>query len=589
MRSLFGLVSVASVIFAQPLGAQTRDIARAGARVTALADEYEHEFKRTFPAVAELYGFTDMPRDRFDANTPAALRAWRAREDRWAIALDRIDGAGLWGRTEWVTYGYLREALVAAQGLRVCRMEWWPVQHMSGWHTSFRTLAEGQPVGTPAARRDAIARWSSLPQWLDVEMANAREGLRHGYSTPRGVVNLVQRQLEGLLALPDTAWPVWSPAARDSSLEFRAAWRRLLAEQLRPAVTRYRDFLVAEYLPYVRDTLAISAHPNGRACYRAAFRSMTSLDRPPEETFQLGEQTVARYQAEMREVGRRTLGTENVAALIAALDTAAGARFASRDEALAFARDAVGRARAAVPAYFGRLPTADVVVEPYPPYLERGSSDSYSGAPTDAGRPATFRINLGRAEQTSKARAEVTAFHETFPGHHLQVGIAQTLPVHPISRLVGSGAFVEGWARYAEGLAEEMGLYRTPLAAIARRAWPAHGMVADVGLHVMGWSPERAAAHMAEGRLVPPGTEMELMVMRSAVWPGQLPAYDTGALEIRALREEAERALGPRFDLKAFHDRVLAYGAVTLPMLRESITRWIAEQRDSPTRTPERR
>jgi uncharacterized protein (DUF885 family) len=143
---------------------------------------------------------------------------------------------------------------------------------------------------------------------------------------------------------------------------------------------------------------------------------------------------------------------------------------------------------------------------------------------------------------------------------------------------VWTGAFGVGWARYAEGLAEEIGLYRAPLAPLTRRVWPGHGMVADVGLHLLGWSGERVAAYVAEGRFVPPGQEMEQSVLRSAVWPGQITAYDTGALEIRALRAEAERALGPRFDLKRFHDRVLANGAVTLPMLRESITRWIREQ-----------
>ncbi len=573
------LWGTAALLLASGLQGQTGDpMAPAAERVTGLADEYVRAYVRAFPVSAELAGLTDGPHDRLDANDPAALRAWRAREDGWAAELAGIDGAALWGRPEWVIYGFLREAIEASRGQRVCRLELWPVSQMNGWQTLLPAIAEGQPVGNPDARRDALHRWSGFPRWLDVEMRNAREGLRAGYSTPRPAAEVVRRQLDGLLALADTAWPFWSPAARDSSPRFREEWRQLIARRLRPAVARYRDFLVREYLPRARESLAVSAHPDGEACYRAAFRANTSIDRPPEETFRLGEAAVARNHEEMREIGRRTVGTDDLAALLTALDSAPGARFAEREEQLAYVRDAVERARIAMPGWFGQLPTAAVVVEPYPPFLEQGTFDRYDVAPEDGSRPATYRINLREPARATRARAEITAFHETYPGHHLQIALAQSRPSHPITRLVWTGAFGEGWARYAEGLAEEIGLYRAPLAPLARRAWPAHGMVADVGIHLLGWPGERVAAYVAEGRLVPPGQEMEQLVLRFAVLPGQITAYDTGALEIRALRAEAERALGARFDLKGFHDRVLANGAITLPMLRESITRWIAEQ-----------
>ena len=570
------------LLLAAGVRAQAVDSAgRSAARVTALADEYVHAYVRTFPVSAELSGFADARRDRLDANAPAALRAWQAREDGWAGELARIDGAALWGRPEWMTYGFLREAIEAARGLRVCRTEWWPVNQMSGWQTYLPALAEAQPVGSPQARRDALRRWSALPGWLDAEMRNARAGLAQGYSTPRPAAEVVRRQLDGLLALADSASPFWSPAVRDSSPQFREEWRRLVARHLRPAFVRYRDFLAREYLPRARASLAVSAHPNGAACYRAFFRAHTSIERPPAETFQLGQAAVARNQAEMREVGRRIAGTDDLNALIVSLDSAPGAAFRDREEQLAYVRDAVERARHAVSGWFGRLPDAPVVVEPYPAFLEQGTFDRYEVAPEDGSRPATYRINLREPTKATKARAEITAFHETYPGHHLQMALAQSLGAHPITRLVGTSAFGEGWARYAEGLAETMGLYRSPQAPLARRAWPAHGMVADVGLHLLGWPGDRVAAYVAEGRIVPPGTEMEQLVLRFAVLPGQITAYDTGALEIYALRAEAERALGPRFDLKAFHDRVLANGAITLPMLRESITRWIAERQSS--------
>ena len=554
------------------------DPAATSRAVTALADDYVRTYMRLFPVSAGRAGLVNASAASLDANDPRSRDAWRAAEDRWLRELSRVDGAALWGHPAWVTFGFLREALEASRQLRVCHLEWWPVNQMSGWQSRLPAVAEAQPVGTPNARQAALQRWSSLPQWLDNEIAAAREGLRRGYSTPRAAAVLVHRQLDGLLALPDTAWPFWSPAARDSTPAFRAAWRALLSDKIRPAVTRYRDFLLQEYIPRARDNLAVSALPNGAQCYEASFRANTSLQRSPAETYLLGQATVAAYKEEIRAIGRPT-GVDDVLTLLSALDTVSQGRFASRDEKIAFARAAVVRARDAVPAWFGQVPTTEVRVEPFPEFLERGSFDRYEVAPQDGTRPATYRINLGNAPQETKARAEITAFHETYPGHHMQLAFAQSLSTHPITQLVGSGAFVEGWARYAEGLAEEMGLYTAPLAGVARRAWPAHGMVADVGLHILGWPADSVAAYVAEGRIVPKGQEREFLVMRFAVWPAQITAYDTGALEIRALRDEAQRALGAGFDIKAFHDRVLAFGSLTLPMLRESIHRWIQEQR----------
>jgi uncharacterized protein (DUF885 family) len=219
-----------------------------------------------------------------------------------------------------------------------------------------------------------------------------------------------------------------------------------------------------------------------------------------------------------------------------------------------------------------------VEIVPHPAFLERSASDQYAPAAEDGSRPATYRINLYQPERTSRAGAEITAFHETYPGHHLQISAAQELPgAHDVTGLVSSGAFVEGWARYAEALAEEMGLYTDPAARVTRRIWPARGMVVDPGIHVMGWTREQAVRYLMEaGR---DRQSSETMVDRIAVLPGQLTAYDTGGLEIFALRERAERELGPAFDVRDFHDAVLGHGTITLPMLREAVDRWIASKK----------
>ncbi|HEU4885315.1 MAG TPA: DUF885 domain-containing protein [Longimicrobium sp.] len=546
------------------------------ARVAALADEFVRAYMAAAPEEAEQWG---VPLERHDALTDNSLqgvRAWQAREDAWAAELGRIDGTALRGRPEWVTYGMLRERIEASRAARVCRTELWPVNQMSGWQVNFATLAALQPVGTPSLREQALARWRRIPAYLRNEEANLREGVRLGYTTPRRNVELVIEQLDALRDMPVEESPFFSPALRDSTPGFRDAWAALLRDEVMPAVARYRDYLAAEYLPAARESLGVGALPDGRACYQAMFRLNTTLDRAPEETYALGQARVARNQAEVVEIGRHAFGTADVDSIRARLRTGG---FASRDEMLAFANDAVQRARAAVPRAFRTTPGAPIVIQPHPGFLEATASDQYFPAAEDGSRPAEYRINLGKSATTTRAQAEITAFHETYPGHHLQIGTAQQAAgADLVARLISSGSYVEGWARYAEALAEELGLYTSDEARVSRRLWPARGMVLDPGIHLFGWTRQQAVDYIASsGRMGAQGADA--LVDRVVAWPGQLTAYDTGALEFFALRELAERELGPRFDLREFHDVVLRNGAVTLPMLREAVEAWIAERR----------
>jgi uncharacterized protein (DUF885 family) len=549
--------------------------ATAAARVTQLADEYVRAFTAAYPEAAFLAGLTLPRHDGLSDNSLASGAAWRKQEDRWWREISAIDPAPLWGKPEWITYGFLHEALEASRGTRICRTELWPVNQLSGWQAFFPQLAAVQPVGSEEKRAQALARWRKLSRYLDTEIANLREGLKQGYTTPRHNVELTIGQIRDLLALPVEQSPFYSPAARDSTPAFRSAWASLLTKEIAPAIDRYRRFLESDYLPKARAEIAIAAQRDGARCYAALFRSTTSLDRPPEETFALGQKRVAGFEAEMSRIGQAELGTADVGALRARVDTDTANRFHSRDELLAFSKDAVERAKAALPKWFGRLPKAEAVIEPQPAFLG-AAPDQYNPAAQDGSRPGTFMISLDHPEKKLRSKAEVTAFHELYPGHHLQIALAQELPgTHPISQLVGTSAFVEGWGRYAEQLADEMGLYTTPFARIGRRSWPGHGMVADPGIHVFGWSRDSAISYIRKGGW----PEAEAMADRIVVWPGQLTAYDTGALEILALRQQAQQQLGDRFDIREFHDQVLAHGAITLPMLRQVIEHWIAEKR----------
>jgi uncharacterized protein (DUF885 family) len=219
-------------------------------------------------------------------------------------------------------------------------------------------------------------------------------------------------------------------------------------------------------------------------------------------------------------------------------------------------------------------------VVPFPEHEEGTGRSAHYRRGTEE-RPAEYRIPLHDPEGQSRGNAEATAFHETWPGHHLQIAISQTAgSLHPVTKLIGFSGPIEGWARYSEALAEEMGLYETKTGPILRRAWPATGMVVDPGIHLFGWTREQAMDFMNEtGRF--PESIADDMVDRIAIIPGQLTSYDSGGLEIFALRRQAEEALGEEFDIREFHDRVLENGSIPLGALREHIEAWIAGKEEA--------
>ncbi|HEX3345360.1 MAG TPA: DUF885 domain-containing protein, partial [Polyangiaceae bacterium] len=503
-----------------------------------MADVYVAEFVARFPERAEGAGLA-LRHDGLSDNSLTALAEWHAREDELARREDAIDAHALLGRPEWITLGFLREALTANRGARVCRRELWPATHYFGWLDELSDLAASQVVGSEQARRDTLSRFSHVARYLDTEVVNMREGVRLGFTTPRVSVDRVIRQLDALLARPVTAWPLFSPASRDGDVAFGHAFSELLDTQVAPAVRRYRDYLRDEYRARAREDIAITSLPDGAACYRALYRLNTSIDRAPEEVVRIGERAVAQNLAAALAIGRERLGSTDLASLADSLQRAP--HFASADEKLAFALATVDRARGAAPRAFLGLPTADVRIEPYPEEIAAAQGDSYR-PPSEGRSYGVYRINLLTFAQETRASAEKTVFHETIPGHHVQMALASALPgVHPITKLVKVTAFVEGWARYAEGLAEELELYTSDAARVSRRLWPARGMVVDPGVLVFGWTRERAVAYITEAGW--PAAAAQNMVDRIGVRPAQLTAYDSGGLEIMALRQEAERQL----------------------------------------------
>jgi uncharacterized protein (DUF885 family) len=556
-----------------------RELEKSSRSLDAIADEYLAALLQRHPEMGTNYGIPGARHDRLTDNSLEALAAWQQREDTWLAELDRIGAPAEIASRDWVTYGILREALAASIGRRVCRNELWSVSSATGWHTELPSVFEIQPVDTPELRQQALDRLSNLAVYVDTEISNLREGLEAGYSAPHLNVPAVIEESRALLA---EGSPLLSPGIRADDSAFAARLRAVFDREVVPAVQRYAAFLEDSYLERARESIAVSGNPNGEQCYPAAVRYFATVEPTTAEIHALGIEQIAAIRAEMQEIIDAHFPDENIESLMTRLNTDPQFTFRTRQGVLDYSLAALGAARERMSDAFGRLPKADVEVKPYPKYREGSGTGEYHSSSEDGTRPGIYYIAVVNPEGRSVAGQLSVLYHETYPGHHLQGAIALELGdrVHPLARYLDNSGYGEGWGLYSERLADELGLYAGPLDRIGMlsdQAGRAGRLVVDSGMHAMGWTREQAVDYMLANTAWPPG-DIEAEIDRYIAWPGQANAYMLGMLEIRRLRDLAETSLGEQFDLRAFHDRVLENGNVTLPMLEDSIEAWIAEQ-----------
>lgn len=363
------------------------------AHVSVLADVHLAAFFDQHPEWITYYAIPGGRHDRLRDNSLAGIERWQAQEDVTLAVLRRINHTRLADRPEWVIYGTLREALEASVAGRICRTELWDVnQTVYGWQSWLADLGRVQPIGTEALRAQALARWRAIPRFVDNEIGKLREGVRRGYTAPKGNVRLVIGQVDALLSTPAIESPFYGPAARDSTPTLQRELETLVATGINPALRRYRDFLEREYLPCARDMIRVSANPNGARCYRAAVRRNSTLDMSPRQVHQLGLAQVVKIDAEMQESARRCFGTSDVPTLLERLKNDPEYTFRTKEAVISYSQDALNRAKAAIPKWFGILPKADVVIRPYPEFRERSASGEYHPPAEDGSRPGVYYI-----------------------------------------------------------------------------------------------------------------------------------------------------------------------------------------------------
>ncbi|HEX4087248.1 MAG TPA: DUF885 domain-containing protein [Trebonia sp.] len=448
----------------------------------------------------------------------------------------------------------------------------------------FQAVPAMTVASTEAADR-YLSRLSKIGPSLDAlgrrYLTEAADG-----RTPTAVgVEASIRQLTGHLALPAADDALLKPARAAGQAQLQQAAAAHVTETIRPAMRRLAELLGRDLAPLARpdDRVGIREIPGGEAGYLAAVARRTTTALSPQDIHQIGLAELDELAGLWSQIGRQALGERDFAAIAARMRDDPALRFRTRAEIVAVAQRALDRAEAVRDDYFEHYDIPGCVIEEVNPVDADNTAMAYYRPPAvDGSRPGAHCLLTTDPGQRYRYEYEALAFHESVPGHHLQLATAQTLDIPRYRRHLDAElcAFNEGWGLYAERLADEIGLYSSPIARLGMvsfAALRACRLVVDTGLHQFGWSRQRAIDFMADHTATTRG-HVTNEVDRYIAWPGQALAYVTGKREIVRLRDRARRHLGPRFDLRGFHHAALRNGAIPLALLDDEIERWTTAQ-----------
>ena len=420
-----------------------------------------------------------------------------------------------------------------------------------------------------------------------------REGAARGVTQPRVVMQKTLPQIAAL-AEPDLAKNIFMQPVRsfpdgiaaEDRKRLTAGFETLVRDMLVPSLSGLHDFVRDEYLPRARSTVGWSALPDGKAWYAFMVEEMTTTRLSPDEIHALGLAEVARIRGEMEAVMREVGFKGDLTAFFKHVQEDPKFYYQRHEDLLAGYRELKARIDARLPTMFADFPKADYEVRAVEPFRAASAAGaSYQGPSQDGKRPGIFYVNTFNLKAQPKFGMETLSLHEASPGHHFQVSIQQELTDLPrVRRFNFYVAYVEGWALYAESIGRELGMFTDPMQYYGRLSdemLRAIRLVTDTGLHAKGWTREQAIQYFKDNSSMAE-SDVVAEVERYIVWPGQALGYKVGQLRISAMRRKAEQALGPRFDVKAFHSQVLRDGALPMDVLEAKIDRWIDSQRVAP-------
>jgi uncharacterized protein (DUF885 family) len=444
-----------------------------------------------------------------------------------------------------------------------------------------------------ASRRqyeDWISRLRGMDAYVSQVIELMREGLRTKNVQPRIIMERVMTQLQAQLVDDPTRSPFYAPLTRmpatlsvEDATELRAIAQDVIRSTVVPAFKRLEQFLARDYLPASRASVGIWDTPQGEQFYRNRLEWFTTTKLSADEIHALGLEEVQRIRAEMQRIIDQVGFKGSFEEFLQHLRTAPQFRYRDPDDLLRAYMVMAKKIDPLLPAYFGKLPRTPYGVRPIPAANAPDTTTAYyQPSSSDGKRPGYYYVNLYKPEERPTYEIPVLTMHEAVPGHHLQIALAQELGELPkFRRNLEVTAFVEGWALYAESLGEEMGLYGDPydkFGQLTYEMWRAVRLVVDTGIHHKRWTREQAIAYFKANA---PKSELDIVneIDRYIAWPGQATAYKVGELQIKNLRRRAREQLGDHFDLREFHDAVLASGAVPLDVLERRLEGWTQAKR----------
>lgn len=512
-------------------------------------------------------------------------------DQQWLDRAQAIDAGALDGQAR-ISYDiFVRERKLSLQGERF--PDWMlPVDQFSSLTSFMPMLGSGssaQPFNTVTDYDNWLKRGAAIPALFDQAIANMREGVEAGVVQPAVLMNKVLPQLDAVMQGEPEDSVFWGPISKlpadfsdADKARLTAAYRNMISAELVPAYQRLRDYIANEYLPACRDTVALSALPDGDAWYAFNVKTQTTTDLTPDAIHQIGLDEVARIHGEMQTVMEQVGFEGDLPAFFKFMTTDKQFEFSSESELLDTYNALRARLDEKTPELFAVLPKAGFEIRPVEAYrAEAMAGGQYFPPSADGSRPGIFYVNTFDLPTRKTWDVEDLFLHEAIPGHHFQIAIQQELTGIPaFRRYGGETAFAEGWGLYAESLGKELGVYTDPYQYFGRlqgELWRAVRLVVDTGLHSKGWTREQVIAYMHANSAV---TDVDAIAEaeRYIAVPGQALAYKIGELKLQELRQRATAKLGEQFDLRAYHAEVLRDGSLPLDVLETKIDRWISAQ-----------
>jgi uncharacterized protein (DUF885 family) len=544
-------------------------------------EEYQAELKAS-PERATAYGDYRY-NEQLDDYSLAAEAYNHATDESFLARLEAIptDGFSEQDRLSHDLMKRLLEQRAANYGFKEYEM---PVSQMDGPHVHLADLPLSMPFDSVKHYEDYIARLRQIPRVFAQTEAVMRAGMKDHLMPVKFLLEKVPVQCQGVIdadpfLLPTKKFPADMPAADQQRLTQEIT--DAVNNAVLPAYREFAAFVTTEYAPHGRTTLSVTSLPGGMARYRNDIKSRTTLgDLTPDQIHQLGLKEIDRIEKDMTEIAHKE-GFADLAAFRESLKTNTKYKPASAEQILDDFRKYIAQMQPKLPELFTFIPGSPVTVEAIPDFQAAMATHYQTGTP-DGKRPGRVVVATSNFANRTLIDDEATAYHEGIPGHHMQLSVAQQLTGMPHFRMHGGNSgYVEGWALYSEQLGKEIGFYTDPVSDYGRLSselFRAVRLVVDTGIHAQGWSRDQVVDFFRKSGAVDEPT-LQAETDRYIAWPAQALSYKLGQLKIRELRERAKKELGPKFDIRTFHDEILNGGVLPLDMLDARISGWIAAQK----------